>query len=330
MINTCPNCNKKSLEYINKKENLNIRREDIEVIVKYYRCKSCQKEFDDLDLENDYYDEAYRKYRKKHNLMQPDEIKSIRKKYKLTQYEMNKILGFGEATLSRYENGALQDEVHDNLLKFISNSKNFLYLLNNVKNKFNRKDFLRIKKNVIALKNREYNFYDEILDNISDYKEDILSGFKKFNKGKMFNAILFFSKRDIFKTKLNKLLFYMDFKYFKEFNTSITGLRYVKLDYGPVPDKFDFFYDIMLANKFLCKKEKYYSNEIIGEIYYALEKPDLNIFSTDELENILKVEKIFKNFSATKIKDFSHEEEAWKKTRDNKIISYEYAASLNI
>ena len=326
----CPNCDKELLEYINKREKINIRGENIEVVAKYYKCKNCQEEFDDLYLKNDYYDKAYRKYRQEHNLMQPEEIKNIRKRYKLTQYEMSNILGFGEATLSRYENGALQDEVHDNLLKFISSSKNFLYLLNNAKKKFNQKDFSRIEKNAIALNNKKHSLYEEILDDISNYKEDILSGFKKFNKVKIFNAVLFFSKEGILKTKLNKLLFYMDFKFFKEFNISITGLRYAKLPYGPVPDNFGFLYNIMLANKLLDEKEKYYSNEIVGEIYFALEKPDLNIFSLDELENILKVEKIFKSFSATKIKDFSHKEEAWKKTKDNKIISYKYAADLNI
>ncbi|NIO19633.1 MAG: DUF4065 domain-containing protein, partial [Candidatus Aenigmarchaeota archaeon] len=37
-------------------------------------------------------------------------------------------------------------------------------------------------------------------------------------------------------TVLNKLLFYADFKHCKEYTVSISGSRYARLPYGPVPD----------------------------------------------------------------------------------------------
>jgi len=39
------------------------------------------------------------------------------RRYPITQEELGVLLGWGGATLSRYENGALQDEVHEKMLR---------------------------------------------------------------------------------------------------------------------------------------------------------------------------------------------------------------------
>ena len=46
------------------------------------------------------------------------------------------------------------------------------------------------------------------------------------------------SESDIYKTKLNKLLFYSDFINYYLNGTSISGAKYVHLPYGPVPDSY--------------------------------------------------------------------------------------------
>lgn len=50
---------------------------------------------------------AYEAYRRRHNVLSPVEIRGIREKYGFSQVLFAKILGIGEATLQRYERGAL-------------------------------------------------------------------------------------------------------------------------------------------------------------------------------------------------------------------------------
>lgn len=56
---------------------------------------------------------------------------------------------------------------------------------------------------------------------------------------KLLNAIIYFSKNSRYcgKTKLFKLLFFLDFEHFKEVGRSVTGLSYNAWRMGPVPTK---------------------------------------------------------------------------------------------
>ena len=59
---------------------------------------------------------AFRIYREKHNLLQPEEIKNIREKYGLTQMAFAQILGLGDKTIARYEAGSIQDAAPNTLI----------------------------------------------------------------------------------------------------------------------------------------------------------------------------------------------------------------------
>ena len=56
---------------------------------------------------------------------------------------------------------------------------------------------------------------------------------------KTLNSIIYFVKhtKNCRKTKLFKLLFFLDFIHFKKFGTSVTGYDYIAMPYGPVPVK---------------------------------------------------------------------------------------------
>jgi transcriptional regulator with XRE-family HTH domain len=62
-------------------------------------------------------------------MVQPEDIIQIRKAYDLTQKELASLLGWGEVTLSRYENGALQDLAHDKMLHLAKQPENLLALI---------------------------------------------------------------------------------------------------------------------------------------------------------------------------------------------------------
>lgn len=73
-------------------------------------------------------DDVVNHYRKESNLLTSEQIIAIRKKYRLTQLQFAKLLGINKDTLISYENGALQDIAHDNLIRLISDINNFTYL----------------------------------------------------------------------------------------------------------------------------------------------------------------------------------------------------------
>lgn len=78
---------------------------------------------------HDALDEAYREYRRRHNLLQPEEIRHWRENYGLTPTELSHLLAWDIATLNRYENGALPEKSEDTLLQFIMAPQNLLNLI---------------------------------------------------------------------------------------------------------------------------------------------------------------------------------------------------------
>jgi len=146
-------------------------------------------------------------------------------------------------------------------------------------------------------------------------------------------VILFFAAniKRLFKTKLMKLLFYSDFVNFRNNTVSITGLKYIKNYFGPTPIK----HELLLGELF----EKYITYQVEHvkiskdnveeyEFIKPLEKPSLGIFSQEEINSMEEVLSAFKHLTSEKITQCSHKEEAWTKTKNKEIISYEYAKNL--
>lgn len=69
------------------------------------------------------------------------------------------------------------------------------------------------------------------------------------NREKLLNSVVYFSKNTRFcgKTKLFKLLYFLDFIHFRETGRSITGLNYYAWDKGPVPQ--DLFHELKQPDK---------------------------------------------------------------------------------
>jgi len=112
----CTNCEKESeFDHVIRSKSFKVRGEDITVEIVLSRCTQCGDEVLDPAF-NDPFELAYKEYRRKHALLQPQEISSWRKAHHLSQAELARLLGFGIATLNRYENGSLQNESHESSL----------------------------------------------------------------------------------------------------------------------------------------------------------------------------------------------------------------------
>lgn len=327
----CPNCEKiTNLEFVKRQDKLNVRGELIEVEDQFIRCLECGEEFDDPKSSYDVLSIAYRKYRQKHGMLQPEEIRAWRNKYNLTQKELSSLLSWGGATLSRYEQGGLQDDAHEGMLRLIMNPYNFLNLVKDNQEALPQSKREELIKILNGENEQEFSLFKIFSERFGNYPADQLSGNQQLDITKILSAIRFFcNETGQFVTKINKLLFYADFKHFKEYSLSITGSRYVRITYGPVPNNYQFYIAFLEASKLISIEEVFFNGNAAEKII-STEKPDLSIFSDTELQVLLEVKKYFKGFTAKKISDFSHEEIGYVETKNSNVISYLHAKTLKI
>jgi putative zinc finger/helix-turn-helix YgiT family protein len=332
MKGVCPNCEKISeLDYIITNEEINVRGELIKVESEYYKCTECGEEFEDPGSKKDLLDNAYREYRRKHGMIQPEEIREMRGHYGLTQKELSKLIGWGGATLSRYENGALQDDAHDRVLQLVKNPENLHRLIVKNESFLPEKKRERLLNELSAAAEEICSFPNIFTERFGKYEPSIESGYKKLDLNKLFQMIIFFAKDGVLKSKLCKLSFFAEFKFFKDNAVSISGAKYAHASHGPVPDNYEHYFAILIHDEGAIRVEEiHYGDNIFGETYYSVVEPDLSVFSDDELEVLLAAKKFFKDFNATQIREFSHKERGYIETRIGDIISFDYANDLQI
>ncbi len=138
---------------------------------------------------------------------------------------------------------------------------------------------------------------------------------KKIQEIKRINAILYFASKikDCGKTKLFKLLYFLDFIHFKKYGFSVTGYTYMVMPYGPVPK--ELFEQLKLESlpkeyteAFFVEKEskdemdKYF----LFHIKPRTKKLNLEWFSPSEIEIMEQVVEIFKDASAKDMIEASH------------------------
>lgn len=115
------------------------------------------------------------------------------------------------------------------------------------------------------------------------------------------------------KTKLNKILYYCDFLYYKARQKSITDHDYVKLQYGPVPDGFQVILAEMMSNNEIAtaiSNSGLYSKEKI----VALREAKLDLFDADMISHVDAVINTVckeKSYTATQLSDLTHKKMGW-------------------
>jgi putative zinc finger/helix-turn-helix YgiT family protein len=327
----CPNCEKDTEQkFSDRIEEINIRGGMIPIHMEYSQCLECGEDFEIARPDYDPLDAAYREFRNRKGMAQPEEIKKFRKELGLTQKELSEILGVGIATLNRYENGALQSEAHDQVIRLCMQPANVLQILENKPELLSESNRNRI---IQLLRKKDPDCGDlleKAIGQFGSYSPSLLSGYIRFDVNKLFQAIKFFCLKDrVVKTKLMKLLFYADFKHFKDNGISISGIRYAHAHHGPVPDQFETWLVAISEWENQITSEEQTFGDYVGEVYTS-DEPDWSVFSTSELAAIAFVKNKFQRYSAKQIRDFSHKEKGYQETKDGEIISYQYAQELHI
>lgn len=127
----CPICGDfEPIEVRLEKETYPVKNEPIEIMAKVSYCKHCGAELWNETLDNENLKTAFNEYRKRRGLLTSEQIKRIREKYQLSQALFSKVLGLGEKTITRYENGSIQDAAHNGLVLLADKPDALLLLLN--------------------------------------------------------------------------------------------------------------------------------------------------------------------------------------------------------
>jgi transcriptional regulator with XRE-family HTH domain len=131
-------------------------------------------------------------------------------------------------------------------------------------------------------------------------------------------------KPNVGETVLYKLLYFSDFNYYELYEEHLTGAKYRKLPFGPVPQKLDTIINQMIDNSELKRIKVPYFDKTQTR-YIPLVSADLKMINGAEKEVIDKVIEQMSDWSASMISDYSHKDLPWEVTDEGKDISYELA-----
>lgn len=128
--------------------------------------------------------------------------------------------------------------------------------------------------------------------------------------------------------KIAKLLYFIDFTNYEKTSNPLTGLKYQKYNYGPIPfGYYKLLEDMEKRGLIKIKLEKYAGG--VSKNIIAREKPDLNQFSREERELIKTFTEKYKNTSAGELETIAKEEPPYIMTEYQKEIPYHLAFYRN-
>ncbi len=270
-------------------------------------------------------------YKKQMNLLASSEIIEIRNIYDVSQKDLAIILGWGQATITRYEKYQVQDTAHDDVLRKIKEDpKWFLKLLERSKEWLSNKAYKKYHNRANSIiKSKKNDFVKELIEiqYIDISEEEQIVGGTKLDLDKVVEVVNLFSLevQNLYKVKLMKYLWYADSLNYKRTGKSITGLGYRALPMGAVPE----------AHDLIISLDNIHFEEVLinGNTAYKFEHvPGIGIkkLSGDEVAVINEVIKQFGKMNSQEIIDHMHEEVAYKETHPYDYILYKYADQLSI
>ena len=275
-----------------------VRGVTVEADIEHYVCPKCGESIGWAPIVDKGLHKLYHAYQEKMGLMLPEEIVALRKKYGFSQRVLAAILDIGVASLQRYERGCLASDSHAQLLANARDPRFLLKCLERGARKLSdeerakacdtvrKRGLFRVDYAVVRL---------NVLDEIA--KEKTLdTGMRAFDSDRMRETVVYLARHvhDLYRTKLNKVLFYLDFAAYR------------------------------VDDEALALRE-----QGDGQVIVAGRAEDPICFSASDLSLLDAVCSFANGFASTSaLSEFSHGERGWRETEVGGIISYEYAAHL--
>ena len=118
--NQCPACDASETRVDEREQTFTIQGEPITVYAPVRVCARCGEAVFDYEIDDAMMAAVYAEYRRRHNILSPDEIRELRERYGLSQRSFALLLGWGEVTIHRYEQGKFPDTAHNLTLRLLT------------------------------------------------------------------------------------------------------------------------------------------------------------------------------------------------------------------
>ncbi len=151
-----------------------------------------------------------------------------------------------------------------------------------------------------------------------------------FDRKKFRELILYIAERSdddprFGATKLNKILYFSDFKAFGLFGRPITGATYVRLDRGPVPREILHELREMETAGDIRRERRHYFNYVQKRVRARRQSEADEVLSAQERTLVDSVIDELRQLSASDVSALSHLELGWQVAADREEIPYETA-----
>ena len=94
-------------------ESYPVKGDTITITANVMVCGVCGETIYDDELDSENVQRAYAKYREKHGLLSPEDLRELRAKYGLSQRGLRGLLGWRPAPIARNEAGAIPTAAHE-------------------------------------------------------------------------------------------------------------------------------------------------------------------------------------------------------------------------
>jgi transcriptional regulator with XRE-family HTH domain len=235
-------------------------------------------------------------------------IRSIREQLGYSQQRLAELLGISRVTVSQMEAGRRKVSASD--LKRLSDILETPadYLLNPEKEP--EVVIQRVRENEGPVQPMRISVPQEKVDK---FKEVLLYVLNRVG-----------AKPNVGRTVVYKLLYFMDFDYYEQYEEQLIGARYQKNQYGPTPMEFTKIVQRMEQDGDLTEVKNQYFERFQTK-YLARRAPDLSVLSGQELHVIEDVLCRLSDKNGTEISEYSHGDVPWLATENGQVIDYDLA-----
>ena len=320
---------RKPAKVIYRPDTVTYRGEEYPCVVTLFQDEADSEPYTTTESDTVWFNQVTNQYRAKYGIPYTDEIIALREKYGLSATKMSAILGFGVNQYRLYEMGEVPSESNGKLIRSAMNPRTFLDLVNDSRHQLTDREYAKIRSRVDEIIKQIPDWYEErnAVIRIFRTRRGEENGFAPQSTVRLKNLLLYIIEQmgDVFQTKMNKVLFYIDFLSFRERGMAISGLAYNAIEFGPVPQRWDRVYS---AFDEIVPKPKLVRDHESTALTASVEA-DMTCFTEQERVIIDTVCSKMKGLSAHDISQLSHNELAWQRYLQKEgTIPFEEAFSL--
>lgn len=301
----------KEMKRIHETRTWKFRGEEYPYIHTFWLCEDSGEQFTDDASDTAGFIQVTNQYREKYGIPYTDEIIAIRKRYGISAQKMSLILGIGINQYRLYEQGEVPSVSNGRMIRSISNPKVMIDILESSRNELSDNEYRKlsdkIKSEIAEGERHKIEQYE--INRVYRSVRGVVNGYAPLSLCRLKNLMLYLldNIQDVWCTKMNKMLFYIDFLSYRENGMAISGLSYRAIDFGPVPERWDVIYSEFDE----IHQELRSAGDFVGSVLTSTDKADLSLFTEAEIKVMEDVIAKFHKTSSRDLSKLSHKETAW-------------------